>query len=147
MNELIAKFFDDYAKRFNAALKGEEPDVEQTVAAFAPCFVEASPVGIVCSKNDERFKDAVPKGYDFYKSIGTQSMKICSKVITILDSMHAMVKIHWQALYVKQAGNRAEIGFDVHYFVQVKDNVVKIFSYVTGDEQKLLEENGLVPYK
>lgn len=147
MNELIHQFFDDYARRFNQALSGADPDVSRTVDSFATCFVEASPAGIICSKNDERFKDAIPRGYDFYKSIGTQSMKIGSKIITPLDEMHAMVKIHWQSLYVKQAGNKEEIGFDVHYFVQVKDNAVKIFAYVTGDEKKLLEERGLVPYK
>lgn len=147
MTELIAAFFDDYARRFNQALNGDMPDVDKTVAAFASCFVEASPVAVICNKNDERFKDAIPKGYDFYRSIGTQSMKICSRVITVLDSMHAMVKIHWQALYVKQAGNREEIGFDIHYFVQVKDGAVKIFAYITGDEQQLLKDRGLVPYK
>jgi hypothetical protein len=147
MKEVISQFFDDYAKRFNEALSGAEPDVENTIASFAPCFVEASPVGIICSKNDERFKDAIPRGYDFYKSIGTQSMKICSQVITVLDDLHAMVKIHWQSLYVKQTGNKEEIGFDVHYFVQVKDEQVKIFAYITGDEKKLLDERGLVPYK
>ena len=146
MKEVISQFFDDYAKRFNEALSGAEPDIANTVAGFAPCFVEASPVGIICSKNDERFKDAIPRGYDFYKSIGTKSMKICSQVITVLDDLHAMVKIHWQSLYVKQAGNREEIGFDVHYFVQVKEDKVKIFAYITGDEQKLLDERGLVPY-
>jgi len=147
MNDIISRFFDDYAARFNKALSGQDPDIADTVAAFAACFVEASPAGIICSKNDERFRDAVPKGYAFYKSIGTQSMKICSKVITPLDAMHAMVKIHWQALYVKKAGNRAEVGFDIHYFVQVKDGAAKIFAYITGDEQQLLKAHGLEPYR
>ncbi len=146
MKELISRFFDDYASRFNKALKGEMPDVEETVNSFASCFVEASPAGIICSKNDERFRDAIPKGYEYYRSIGTVSMKIGSKAITELDEYHAMVKVHWQTLYQKKEGNREEIGFDVHYFVQVINGTVKIFSYITGDEQKLLQEKGLVPY-
>lgn len=146
MKELINRFFDEYAARFNKALKGEAPDVEGTVNSFAPCFVEASPAGIICSKNDDRFKDAIPKGYEYYRSIGTVSMKIGSKAITELDEYHAMVKVHWQTLYQKKEGNREEIGFDVHYFVQVMHDAVKIFSYITGDEQKLLQEKGLVPY-
>lgn len=147
MKELISQFFDDYASRFNKALKGEVPDIESTANSFAACFVEASPVGVICSKNDERFKEAIPKGYAFYKSIGTVSMKIGSKTITELDGYHAMVKIHWQSLYQKKEGNREEIGFDVHYFVQVMDNKVMIFAYITGDEQQLLQEKGLVPYQ
>lgn len=147
MKELISRFFDNYAARFNSALQDEAPDIEATVNSFGPCFVEASPAGIICSKNDERFKDAIPKGYQFYKSIGTVSMKIGSKTITELDEYHAMVKIHWQSLYQKKEGNREEIGFDVYYFVQVMDQRPKIFAYVTGDEQKLLQEKGLVPYR
>ena len=147
MKEIVATFFDDYAKRFNEALQGSKPDVEKTVASFASCFVESNPNNIICNKNDETFKAAIPQGFDYYRSVGLQNMKICSKAITIIDDYHAMVKIHWQSLYVKQAGNKEEIGFDVHYFVQVKDNAVRIFAYVTGDEKKLLEERGLVPYK
>ncbi len=52
-------------------------------------------------------------------------MKIGSKAITELDEYHAMVKIHWQSLYQKKEGNREEIGFDVHYFVQVMNGAVK----------------------
>lgn len=147
MKELISRFFDDYASRFNKALKGKDPDVTGTTGSFASCFVEASPAGIICSKNDERFKEAIPKGYAFYQSIGTVSMKIGSKAITELDEFHAMVKIHWQSLYEKKEGNREEIGFDVHYFVQVMNEKVKIFAYITGDEQKLLQEKGLAPYR
>lgn len=147
MNELIAPFFDNYALRFNEVLHGSEPDVAATADNFADCFVEASPAGIQCGKNDERFKESIPKGFAFYKSIGMISMKIGSRIITPLDEYHAMVKIHWQSLYVKKEGNRLEIGFDTHYFVQVKNGTVKIFAYVTGDEQKVLEEKGLAPYR
>ncbi len=36
-------------------------DAEATAAAFADCFVEASPVGINCGKNDETFLAQIPK--------------------------------------------------------------------------------------
>lgn len=147
MKELISQFFDDYARRFNEALNGAEVDVDAVAGSFASSFLEASPVGINCGKNDNTFKEVIPKGYAYYRSIGTASMKIGSKVITILDEFHAMVKIHWQALYIKKEGNKEEVGFDVYYFVQVMENKPKIFAYITGDEQKLLKEKGLEPYK
>ncbi|WP_118950495.1 hypothetical protein [Taibaiella helva] len=147
MKELIHQFFDDYARRFNEALASDAPDVEGTAACFAPCFVEAGPKGVQCGRNNAQFREMIPRGYAFYRSIGTLSMKIGSRIITPLDEQHAMVKIHWQSLYRKKEGNRVEIGFDVHYFVQVMGDTVSIFAYVTGDEQKLLQEKGLIPYQ
>lgn len=147
MKELIHQFFDDYVRRFNDALHTDTPDIEGIAASFASCFVQATPAGVLCSSNDAHFREVLPRGYAFYRSIGTVSMKIGSRIITPIDEHHAMVKIHWQSLYRKQDDSRIEIGFDVHYFVQVLDNAVKIFAYVTGDEQKVFEEKGLKPYR
>ncbi|WP_118976361.1 hypothetical protein [Taibaiella koreensis] len=146
MKALIHQFFDDYTRRFNDALNTETPDIEGMAACFASCFVEAGLAGIHCSRNNTQLRDMLPKGFAFYRSIGAVSMKIGSRVITPLDKCHAMVRIHWQSLYRKQEGNRLEIGFDAHYFVQVIDGTVKIFACVTGDEQKQLQEKGLTPY-
>ena len=140
-NRLTA-FFEAYAARFNSSLSGEV-DVEGTVYAFAGCFVEASPVGIACSKNDELFREAIPKGYEFYRSIGTKSMEILSMDINLLDDFHAMVKIHWRASYLKKDNTRVAIEFDVIYLLQLISDI-RIFAYITGDEQKALKENGLV---
>ena len=147
MKESIAQFFDDYAKRFNEALKGSEPDVEKTIASFATFFLESNPNKIILTKNDETFKASIPQGFAYYRSIGLQNMKICSKAITILDDYHALVKIHWQSLYIKKEGNKAELGFDTHYMIRFIDDAVKIFCYVSGDEQQFMEQNGLVPYQ
>jgi len=145
MKEQISRFFNDYVSRFNAALQGHEPDVEGTVGSFAGCFVEASPAGIQCSRNDERFREAVPKGFAYYRETGMMSIRIGSRIITQLDAYHAMVKIHWQSVYCRKDGGREEVGFDVHYFVQVLQDQPRIFAYITGDEQKALEERGLLP--
>lgn len=137
----IERFFDDYADRFNKVLDGAGPDLEATVDAFAECFIEASPVGINCGKNDEAFRKAIPVGYDFYRKIGTQRMDLVRKDIQPLDDFHTMARIHWNAVYA----NGKEIEFDVIYFVQDLGGGPKIFTYITGDEQKALEENGLIP--
>jgi hypothetical protein len=136
----IRQFFIAYESRFNASLTGTV-DVEGTIQAFSDSFIEASPVGIQCGKNDARFKEMIPKGYEFYRSIGTTAMKITSMDITGLDDFHAMIKVFWQAFYNK----KVTIDFTVIYFVQVLNNQIKIFAYITGDEQKVLRERGLVP--
>lgn len=142
--EAVENFFDAYAKRFNSSLHGADVDVEGTVDSFANCFVEASPVGITCGKNDNEFRNNIPKGYDFYRNIGTRSMTISKKEITILNDLHAMVKIHWDSEYQKKDGNKVLIDFDVFYFVQRTEKGIKIFAYITGDEQKVLKEHGLI---
>jgi len=135
----INKFFEDYDARFNDALSGKPVDIDGTLNSFAESFIEASPVGIIVGNNDAQFRKAIPQGYEFYKSIGTKSMKIISKQIIPLDELHFLVKTHWLAKYETQ-----EIAFDIFYFLQKREEEFKIFAYVTGDEKKVLKERGLI---
>jgi hypothetical protein len=142
-NESIKNFFFAYEARFNDALSGKE-DVDSVVNSFASCFVEASPAGINCGKNDESFREAIPKGNEFYRTIGTRFMKITSLAITPLDDLHSMVKVQWDSLYQKKNEETVSIKFQVIYFLQSKGNEHKIFLYITGDEQKAFKEHGLI---
>ena len=136
-------FFTDYENLFNRSLQ-QQPDVDSIVKNFADCFVEASPVGINCGKNDEEFRKQIPQGYAFYKSIGTRSMSIRSQMTTQLDELHCMTKVDWSAQYRKKDGKEAVIDFSVIYFTQVQHGQPKIFAYITGDEQRVLKEHGLI---
>ena len=142
----LKDFFARYEERLNAAL-AEKPvvDVEATAAAFADCFIEASPLGVSCGKNDDELRAVIPKGYEFYRSIGTKSMNVLSLEATQLDEYHWMAKIHWEALYVKKDGSDLKLEFDVIYFLQALGGALKIFAFIAGDEQKLYREHGLVP--
>lgn len=141
----LEKFFRDYETRTNNALKDEpEVNADETASAFANCFVEASPVGIVCGENDDKFLEAIPAGYENYRSIGTKSMNITAMEFTEIDELHAMAKVHWDSRYEKNDGEKVQIEFDVTYFVQIKNGEPKIFAYITGDEQKALADHGLV---
>lgn len=140
MKNKIRAFFDAYEKRFNDAIDGQPVDADETAGAFADYFVESSPVGVIGGKNDEQFKAQIPKGFEFYKNIGTISMKIGQLDITTLDAFHAMAKVHWVSAY---KGDR-QIEFDVYYFLRLLNDTVKVFAYITGDEQQVLKENGLI---
>jgi hypothetical protein len=140
----LEKFFADYARRFNESLKGNV-DVEATAAAFASCFIEASIHGVICAKNDDQFRAMIPRGTDFYRSIGTTSMNIRSTEITSLDDHHDMVRVFWGSLYVKPDGAQVTIDFDVIYVLEDIRGTPKIFGYITGDEQNVLREHGLIP--
>ena len=83
------------------------------------------------------------QGMDFYKKIGSTSMQIRNKEITPLDALHAMAKISWRYAYRKDE-KEGFIDFDGFYFLRITDEAVKIFAYVTGDEQAALREHGLI---
>jgi hypothetical protein len=141
----IRHFFTEYERRFNDALSGGETDVEATAADFAECFTEANPKGVMCWKNDAKYRKQIPKGNAFYRSIGTQSMKIVSNEITIFDDFHAMAKIHWTSDSIRKKDQElVVIEFDVIYMLQTKGDRVKIFAFITGDAEKAFQENGLL---
>lgn len=141
----IEAFFRQYETRFNSSLNGTAVDVEATANAFAGSFIEASPLGVNCGQNNEQFKKAIPEGYAFYKSIGTTAMHILHMDITLLDMWHAQTKLHWKATYKKKNSSNVVIEFDVFYFTQEQNGQLKIFAYITGDEQKALRDHGLIP--
>jgi hypothetical protein len=140
-------FFAAYENRFNQALADPpQDDIDGTTAAFAECFIEASPRGVTCGKNDEWLRDAIPQGNAHYRSLGTQSMRVAGLEITPLDDLHAAVKVHWDSRYVRRSdGQPVRIEFDVTYLVQRRADGPKIFAYLTGDEQQALQDHGLMP--
>lgn len=143
----LEAFFKAYAKRFSDAIEGKKPDVDGVVGSFADSFIESSPVGIITGNNNAEFKKAIPRGYEHYKSLGILEMSIVSNDITLLDDLHSMVKVHWKSVFQRKDDSRVTIEFDVFYLLTEKDDNPRIFAYITGDEQKAIEDNGLEPYK
>jgi hypothetical protein len=140
----IDEFFFQYATRFNQALREERTDVDDTANAFAKCFIEANPRGVTCGDNDAQFRKIIRQGHAFYRSIGMTDMEIISKEIIGLDEYHWLVEVHWRASFVKVDGSLGEIEFDAFYLLQKLTNSYKIFTYITGDEQKALKEKELI---
>jgi hypothetical protein len=142
--EDIQDFFNRYASTMNNALFGDAYDIDSIMSSFANFVVGANPMGVAGGKNDDQFAEAIRQGIDFYKKIGIVSMNIVSKEITALDDFHAIVKIFWSSFYEKEMVS-GEISFQVVYLVQCKDSAIKIFAYVTGDEQAAFRAHKLVP--
>jgi hypothetical protein len=144
-DQTLESFFTEYEARTNRALRtSPSVDVEATAAAFTDYFLGANPLGVYCAKNDEEYRQQILKGFEFYRNIRTKSMAIKSLTMTPLDDYHSMVKVHWEAFYRKPDGLEDLIDFDVIYLVQMIDETPKIFAYITGDEQKVLREHGLI---
>lgn len=141
--ENIEDFFNRYASTMNSALFGDVYDINTIVSSFSDLVVGASPMGVNGGKNDERFANAIRQGIDFYKKIGIVSMNIMSKEVSVLDNFHAVVKVFWSAFYGNE-NTSGEIPFQVVYMVQYRDGMIKIFAYVTGDEQAAFRAHQLL---
>jgi hypothetical protein len=139
----IENFFNRYEARVNDALSGAEPDVDEVVNSFASEFIEASPVGIISAKNDKKFRKAISHGWNFYREAGIHAMDIVSMQITLLDNLHAIVKVHWNSSFVRKNQTKGDIAFDVFYLLQKTGDELRIFAYITGDEQQALKDAGL----
>lgn len=140
----IDSFFDQYRDRFNKAIKGDVSDIEGTAELYSDYFIAANPSGVYCGKNDKQLHEVMLKGYAFYKNIGITAMEIVSKEITLLDDFHTMTKIRWRSNFVKKDDLKGSIEFENIYFTQTRENQHKVFAYITGDEQAVLKEFGLI---
>ena len=147
LKQNIDAFFRQYEERFNNALQHDEIDSEGTVASFAECFIESSPVGVICGQNGKEFSKKVKEGYAFYKSLGTQAMNILKKETTWLDEYHAMTRKGWRARVIRKDGSEVNVDFELIYFTRLEKGEFKIFAYIAGDEQQAYKDNGIEPYK
>lgn len=150
VKQKVKQFFQAYEVRFMRALQsdnkveGAVDDIEGTVNAFAEHFIEASPAGVVVGKNDDTFRKMIPRGNDFYRSIGTQLMKIRGIDVSELNEYHVMATVEWDSRYKRNDGKDIAISFEVIYLLQHRDGELKIFAYITGDEKQALQEAGLI---
>lgn len=144
-SQTIQTFFEAYERHFNDSLNEQIADIEEIMSAsFSECFEESSPLGVNCGRNVDSFLKNILKGIEFYKSIGSKSMHITDTQIESLDNYHDMVKVQWHYAYQKNH-NAGTVDFQVIYFLRTVEEEMKIFAYIAGDEQKALQERGLMP--
>jgi predicted ester cyclase len=139
----VGEFFERYAERFNRSLAGEKVEAKEVAESFADHFVEASPAGVNGGKNGLLFRMMIPRGFAHYRKIGTTQMKVAALSMEPIDHRHALAKVHWDSRYKKKDGSDDRIEFDVTYLLHFEEGDPKIFAYITGDEERILEEHGL----
>ena len=139
----IRPFFERYERSFNRALAGDM-GMDELSDLYAPSFIAASPAGVQAGQNDDGLRHAMAQGYAHYRAIGTKAMRLRDVRIDAIDERHCLAHVSWQATYAR--GNQPDvvIDFDVHYFVQQLNDEPKVFGWVSGDEQALLREHGIL---
>lgn len=143
METSVRKLFERYEDFFNRSLAGDM-DMDEVTALYASEFIAATPAGVMTGKNDDQLRQSMAQGYAHYREIGTKAMRIRDVRLSPIDDRHCVAHVAWTATYARE--NRADIAidFDVHYFVQNLDGEAKVFGWVSGDEQALLREHGIV---
>ncbi|MBO9154344.1 hypothetical protein ACFOTA_19170 [Chitinophaga sp. GCM10012297] len=139
----IKAFFAEYERRFNDSLAGKPLDVNAMTADFAEYIVGSGPTGVMGGKNDETYRQMIRGNEDRYRKIGAKYMKVTNIEVTELDDLHAAAKVYWDSGYNKN-GELITIGFYVIYILTFVNNDIKIFAFISGDEEKVLKEHGLV---
>ena len=143
MDAVVRKLFERYERLFNQSLGGDL-NIDEVASLYAPEFIAASPAGVMTGKNDDKLKQVMTQGYARYRAIGTKEMRIRNIRISPIDEHHCVAHVAWTATYARKDRPDTSIDFDVHYFVQKLDNEPKVFGWVSGDEQALLKEHGIV---
>lgn len=143
METSVRTLFERYERVFNAALRGEI-DMDEVGTLYAPAFIAASPAGVMTGKNDAQLKQVMAEGYARYRAIGTKEMRIRGLRLSPMDEHHCVAHVAWRATYCRQDQPEVAIDFDVHYLVQQLGAEPKVFGWVSGDEQALLKQHGII---
>lgn len=143
METEVRKLFERYEDFFNRSLAGDA-SMEEVSSLYAAEFIAASPAGVMAGKNDDQFRQAMTQGHAHYRAIGTKGMRVRGVRISPVDEHHCVAHVAWTAIYARDGRADVAIDFDVHYFVQKLAGEPKVFGWVSGDEQALLREHGVV---
>lgn len=143
MEKNVRDLFERYEKLFRTALS-DQVDMDQVASSYATAFIAASPVGVSVGRNDEQLKQMMQQGFEYYRRIGTKDMRLRNVRIASIDEHHCLARVAWTAVYDRGGEPDIVIDFEVHYLVQQLEDTPKIFGWVSGDEQAVLKENGII---
>jgi len=138
----VRDFFGRYERVFEESLAGNL-DPREAASFFAPEFIGATPAGVMAGRNDHTLAEALSAGYDHYRATGTREMRIRGVRLSPIDDHHGLVHVAWTAVYDRGAAAPIAIDFEVHYLLQALGEGPRIFGWISGDEQAVLEAHGI----
>jgi hypothetical protein len=144
MEQSVKQLFERYEQFFETSLSGKAIEMDELSSLYASEFIAASPLGVMTGKNDEQLKEVMTQGYAHYREIGTKEMRVRDLHISQIDEHHCVAHVAWTATYARRGQADVTIDFDVHYLVQKLDKEPKVFGWISGDEQSLLKQHGII---
>lgn len=139
----LKQFFQRYEQFFMQSLNGELDDTVMS-ELYASEFIAASPLGVLTGKNDTNFQQALSEGYEQYRKIGTKEMRVRDVEMLPIDDLHCVADVAWTASYEVANGQQVNIDFIVHYLMQNLNGKLRVFGWISGNEQELLKEYGVL---
>lgn len=143
MQSEVQKLFERYADIANRALGGDM-DLDEAAALYASEYIGASPAGVRTGKSGEELKQFLAQTYAHFRAIGTKAMRLRNVRLSPIDACHCVAHVAWTATYARKAQPDVTVDFDVHYLVQQLDGPPQVFGWVSGDEQGLLRDKGII---
>ncbi|MBN2318966.1 MAG: hypothetical protein JXR49_07810 [Acidobacteria bacterium] len=138
----IERFFARYEEGANSF----DPDV--VCSQYTADFLGGGPNGVVCGKNNAELRKAIANRHAFFQEIGFRSAKVLGVTETPLDDHYTMAKVHWHMIFEKQPGHLIDFKFFFTYFLFDPGSDPKVVFWIShDDEQKVLQEAGLIPIK
>ena len=137
------QLFERYERSFKQFLGGDL-DMREVASLYASCFISANPTGVMTGRNNDQLKQVMAQGYTRYRAIGTKEMRIRNVRLSPIDEHHCVAHVEWTATYARKDRPDVAIDLEVHYFVRTLNGKSKVFGWVSGDEQALLREHGII---
>lgn len=139
----VETFFKAYEKVYNDAIAGNV-DLNGVAGNYATGFVSVTPAGVMVGENGQQLKEAMKKGFEAYRAIGTKKMTCAGVTIMHIDQDHCVAKVQWSGDYERKNKDRLTIDFEVSYLVERRDGNLKVFGWIAGDEQAEFRKHGLL---
>ncbi|RUX03618.1 MAG: nuclear transport factor 2 family protein [Mesorhizobium sp.] len=131
----VAKFFAAYAEFYNDALL-PEADLKGVADIYSSAFISVTPGAVMAGENGKQLIEIMKKGFEGYT---------CKDVsVTPIDRDHCVAKVQWAGEYQNKKAALITIDFEVSYLLERRDGKLKVFGWISGDEQAEFRKHGLL---
>jgi hypothetical protein len=141
MESAVRELFARYESFFARALAGTA-DMAEAETLYTTDVIAASPAGVMSGKTAD-FRDTMAQGYAHYRAIGTRTMRLRELHLIPIDDSHCVAHVGWTATYARPDPPETAVDFEVHYLVQIRDGVARVFGWIAGDEDAALKQHGI----
>ncbi|TPK92830.1 MULTISPECIES: nuclear transport factor 2 family protein [unclassified Mesorhizobium] len=139
----VRTFFKAYEKVYNDAIAGNV-DMDAVGALYSTGFVSVTPAGVMAGENGQQLKDTMKKGFEAYRAMGSKRMTCTDVSVIPIDQDRCVAKVEWSGDYERKDKSLVTIDFEVDYLVERRDGSLKVFGWISGDEQAEFRKHGLL---
>ncbi|EME39707.1 hypothetical protein DOTSEDRAFT_28821 [Dothistroma septosporum NZE10] len=142
IEEDVQDFFNVYQKLSQQALDGKD-NLDKLTDLFAPQFIYSSPYGVEIGDNRNNITHLIRSKIHEMRGKGQKQIEIDSMEVIIVDEVHAMPKITWEATYDLN-GRTVKVKYVIGYMLKYLDGVIRLFGWMaTGDQDDALRKVGI----